>query len=417
MGNSIQILGDGVRLIASTRNWIEGEAVQQLKNVSRLAGMQQVVGLPDLHPGRGYPIGAACFSVGCLYPALVGNDIGCGMAFYQLDSEARKIKLDKWEKRLRDRAFVDQDDWTEQGAAMLAAIPATGSVGDDIPRQSAVYDSSLGTIGGGNHFAEFQKVGRVVNPEVFQTAGLDQQSLFLLVHSGSRGLGEFILRKHVDEYHHAGLASATLAAQDYLREHDFALHWASVNRQLIAERISLAVGVSAQRVMDVNHNFVVEAQIAGQSGWLHRKGVTPSDQGLVIIPGSRGSESYLVKPASLEVSLNSLAHGAGRKWMRADCEGRLRHKYQLKDLGRTRLGSRVICDDKALMYEEAPEAYKPIDTVVQDLVDAGLAEVVAEFLPVMTCKTARSNSVGSTGSTGSTGSHDSPESFDKRGAV
>ncbi len=389
MSTSIRNLDNGVRLIASPRNWIEGEAVQQLKNLSRLAGMRQVVGLPDMHPGRGYPIGAACFSVGRLYPALVGNDIGCGMGLYQLDSEARHIKLDKWEKRLRARAFVDQEDWTAQGLAMLHACTAPATLDDGQHLQGLAHAGSLGTIGGGNHFAELQKVGRVVDTECFQAAGLDAQAVFLLVHSGSRGLGESILRKHVDACQHAGLASADPATPLYLQAHDFALRWARVNRHLIAARVSRALGLGAQPLLDLQHNFVCGAQLDGQEGWLHRKGVTPADQGLVIVPGSRGAESYLLKPASLAVSLHSLAHGAGRKWMRGDCEGRLRQKYQLKDMVRTRLGSRVICDDKGLLYEEAPEAYKPVDVVVQDLVDAGLAQVVAEFLPMLTYKNAR----------------------------
>ena len=54
---------------------------------------------------------------------------------------------------------------------------------------------------------------------------------------------------------------------------------------------------------------------------------------------------------------------------------------------RTELGGRVVCEDCELLYEEAPEAYKKIDTVVGDLVAAGLCSVVATLRPVLTYKT------------------------------
>ncbi|WP_437228566.1 RtcB family protein, partial [Salmonella sp. LSP 272/98] len=80
MGNYIRPLSDVVFSIASDNLWIEDSAIQQLYTTAKLTGMKRVIGMPDLHPGRGYPIGAAFFSRGRFYPALVGNDIGCGMA-------------------------------------------------------------------------------------------------------------------------------------------------------------------------------------------------------------------------------------------------------------------------------------------------------------------------------------------------
>ena len=82
MSKTIQKITETVNLIASTDTWIEGLAIEQLIKTSQLSGMHQVAGMPDLHPGRGYPIGAAFFSVDKIYPALVGNDIGCGMSLW-----------------------------------------------------------------------------------------------------------------------------------------------------------------------------------------------------------------------------------------------------------------------------------------------------------------------------------------------
>ncbi|MCW9832097.1 hypothetical protein MQB67_01135, partial [Escherichia coli] len=69
MGKYIRPLSDAVFTIASDDLWIESLAIQQLHTTANLPNMQRVVGMPDLHPGRGYPIGAAFFSVGRFYPA------------------------------------------------------------------------------------------------------------------------------------------------------------------------------------------------------------------------------------------------------------------------------------------------------------------------------------------------------------
>jgi len=109
-----------------------------------------------------------------------------------------------------------------------------------------------------------------------------------------------------------------------------------------------------------------------------------------LIPGSRGTFSYLVEPtAEQNANLHSIAHGAGRKWARSDCKDRLSEKYDVESLQHTDLGSRVICEDKDLIYEEAPQAYKNIDAVVKDLVESGLVKVIAVFRPLITYKVRR----------------------------
>jgi len=140
------------------------------------------------------------------------------------------------------------------------------------------------------------------------------------------------------------------------------------------------------RKLDVFHNFVTPYE--GQ--WLHRKGAAPADKGPVVIPGSRGSLSYLVMPRNdNHCALLSLAHGAGRKWKRTDAKARLSSRFKMDDLTRTELGGRVICEDKALIYEEAPQAYKNISQVILDLENFGLIDVVATFKPMITYKTRR----------------------------
>lgn len=377
MGTSVQQINQKVSLVASQNTWIEGDAIQQLTKTAELQGMVRVVGMPDLHPGRGYPIGAAFFSQGHIYPALVGNDIGCGMALWQTDIKAAKLHLDKLAKQLNDVEAELDEDWATQIASLQAQHHLSRSE----------FDRALGTIGGGNHFAEFQAIDSVYQPDALHELGLDKKQLLLLVHSGSRGLGQSILTQHIQQFNHQGIATDTQALNQYLQQHDHAVRWAEVNRILIAQRFLAATRSQGQRVLDICHNLVSPAVIQGQSGWLHRKGATPSDQGYAVIPGSRGDYTYLVQPLASEVGLCSLAHGAGRKWRRSECQGRLSHKFKREDLLRTTLGSRVICNHKALLYEEAPQAYKTCSSVIADLVDAGLIRCVARLRPVLTFKT------------------------------
>ncbi|KIP98694.1 MULTISPECIES: RNA ligase RtcB family protein [Pseudomonas] len=373
MGTCIRTLSDGTVLVAADDTWIEGKAIQQLETTARLPGMHRVAGMPDLHPGRGYPVGAAFFSVGRLYPALVGNDIGCGMALWRTDSAIAKLNLDKLEKRIGNLDAPLDDSWREVIDAF--DLPLSG------------HERSLGTIGGGNHFAELQLLDESYDDEAMAALGIDRKHLLLLVHSGSRGLGESILREQVDLFGHQGLEAGSDACAHYLSRHDGALRFAEANRQLIARRILERLRSDGQAVLDINHNLVSSARVDGVQGWLHRKGATPSDQGVVVIPGSRGDYSYLVQPLADARSLFSLAHGAGRKWMRSECKDRLAARYSVEQLGRTSLGSRVICADRALIYEEAPEAYKAIDSVIGALQGAGLIRVLARLKPVLTYKT------------------------------
>ncbi len=369
MGNSPNRTNASVRLIASENSWIEGDALQQLNHVAGLPGMDTVVGLPDLHPGRGYPVGMSCLSRGRFYPALVGNDIGCGMSLFTTDVPTRKIKLDKWEKRLRQSAFTEQGSWEREASIQLQ-----------------LNTHNIGTIGGGNHFAEFQKVIHVHDELAMEQLGLDKRMALLLVHSGSRGLGQQILREHVECFGHAGLIQGTPEAEDYLAQHNQALEWAFLNRELIGTRLAAALSLELERKLDVHHNFVAPAPEFGTDAWIHRKGSAPADAGFVVIPGSRGDSSYLVRPRPDAKSLYSLAHGAGRKWQRGECMARLKGRYKAADLVRTSMGSRVICDDRNLLFEEAPEAYKKVDSVIADLLEARLIDLVAELAPVLTYK-------------------------------
>ena len=364
-----------IQIIADSNTWIEGNAVAQLETTARLPHMLRVAGMPDLHAGRGYPVGAAFFSDRHFYPALIGNDIGCGMAFWQTNLRAAKLKPAKLAKQLGNiDTPLDKDEQVDL-------------LGDAVDMRQFSDGLAVGTIGGGNHFAELQTVDTVYRTDLLPP-DFDENHLQLLVHSGSRGLGQQILQRHIAAFGHQGLAEEGEAAAAYLAEHQAALEFASLNRRLIAARMLDRWRAEGTCLLDVHHNFLEQTEIDGITGWLHRKGATPTDQGLVMIPGSRGDYSYLVRPAEdCQISLNTLAHGAGRKWQRGECKGRLLHKYTADSLRQTEFGSVVVCQDKALIFEEAPQAYKSIDSVIAAMKNAGLIELVARFKPVLTYKT------------------------------
>ena len=380
MGNSPAVGGRApIHTFYSTRSWIEGNATQQLEDVASLSGVKAVAGMPDLHPGKYGPVGCSILA-DRIHPQLVGSDIGCGMGLFQLDLAVRKLRVDKAADRLR---ALDMPWEGDVAGAMAEAGLAT-----------TPFDASLGTIGGGNHFCELQAIEEIVEPEVAAHAGLDKAGAFVLVHSGSRGLGYAILQAHLAAV--GAMGSAGTAALDphadaghaYLSRHDLAVRWAALNRRIIALRAAEAARADCLAVADLSHNLV---EVTG-NGVLHRKGTAPADRGLVPIPGSRGTLSYLVEPlaSARPEALASLAHGAGRKYDRASMHGRIRTgKADRAELARNPFGGMIVCADRNLIVEEAPEAYKSIDRVIADLADFGLARVVATFRPLVTFKTGK----------------------------
>lgn len=345
-----------VTVFASPGSWIESDAVAQCHQVAALDGMLHVAAMPDLHPGKGAPIGAAMAST-VLYPFLVGSDIGCGIAVFPI--RLKRVVPEKLAAR-----FPDLD----------RPVAAEG----DVP---AGYLDGLGTVGRGNHFVELARVDGVLEPGHAGRLGLAEGDLVLIVHSGSRGLGERILRAHT-EVHGAGPAPDPA---EYLALHDEAVRWGSLNRRLMAARVAQALGAQAQEpIVDRCHNLVE----VRDGVYLHRKGVAPGADGEVLIAGTRGTHSYLVAAHAGPEANYSVAHGAGRKMSRADALRRGRDKHTVEQLRRTPVGSLVVCGDRQLLFEEAPTAYKRIEQVIGDLVEHKLATPVVTTVPVVTYKTA-----------------------------
>ncbi|EJZ17696.1 release factor H-coupled RctB family protein, partial [Rhizobium sp. Pop5] len=225
----------------SSSAWIEGAALDQLDEMSRLPGALEIAAFPDLHPGKYGATGVALLS-SRLHPLLIGNDIGCGMSLFALDLPLRKLRIDKAAERLRrleTQAIGDAGDMLAE-----AGLPAD------------LAPEALGTIGGGNHFCELQAVEELA--EGGRAAGLDDQRLYLLVHSGSRSLGAAVFSEAAAAHPAlvAGLDPGSEAGAAWLASHDRCVAWASLNRRLIAARAAAALRADLSLIADIPHNLV-----------------------------------------------------------------------------------------------------------------------------------------------------------------
>jgi release factor H-coupled RctB family protein len=390
------------RVIGRDTVWIEGDALSQLARVASLPGCACAVGQPDLHPGPTMPIGAV-FAFDAVLPMLVGADAGCGVRLSVLHRV--KHRGDALERRVREATegpalpAVDPDVafravWSSgpHGLAGLAGVPHSlaelaaqepAFTGPNVSAPEGDWGRALGTIGGGNHFVEASKVSGVDDRRAAALVGLRGGGHAVLAHSGSRGLGRCLARRW---------GSGRLGGEQahrYLAELAGAVRFAQANRLILSWRMLRAFGAASRVVgaLDLVHNTVVPAVYEGQPVWVHRKGCAPAEMDqLTVVLGSRGTPSWVMRGLGAQEALWSVAHGAGRRIARNEARGKIRIRYRRASLSRTALGSRVICDDPSLLYEEHPDCYKDIESVVGALASAGAAERVAELTPLITVK-------------------------------
>lgn len=366
------VRGCAISRFYSPSTWIEGEAIRQLDEVAARPGVLELAAFPDLHPGKYGPVGMVALA-DRLYPQLIGNDIGCGMSLFELELPLRKLKLERAADQLRKLEEIELDDPAER-------LEASGMAGDYFAR-------ALGTIGGGNHFCELQAVDDAVDG-----GPLDRQRLYLLVHSGSRSLGASLFGELITSNGamHDGLEIGTEAAVSYVLDHDSAVAWASLNRQMIAERAAAALRSAVKLIADVPHNLV---RITDR-GILHYKGAAAVEAGaLAPVAGSRATLSHVVRATEgVAGALGGISHGAGRKYDRRAMHGRAGGtRSEREALASNPWGGIAICDDRNLLVEEAGGAYKDAGKVVADLEAFGLVEPIGMLRPLVTYKSAQTD--------------------------
>jgi tRNA-splicing ligase RtcB len=237
----------------------------------------------------------------------------------------------------------------------------------DIPviqRELANARLSLGTLGGGNHFIEFQR-----DPE---------GGVWCTIHSGSRNFGLRV----ASEYHVAAqkfcerngyqltndqlayLPLDSVLGHEYKTAMNYAVVFASANRaqmmQWVKNIVAQETGAIAQFELDVRHNYASEEWVGNDSLWVHRKGaVFAGANVMVIIPGSMGSPTYIGRGLGNADALNSCSHGAGRRMGRGQAKRALDLGIEQERMRGIVHGLRSVGD-----LDEAPSAYKDIDEVM-----------------------------------------------------
>ena len=246
--------------------------------------------------------------------------------------------------------------------------------------------AQLGTSGSGNHFVEwgvFEALGGVEGEAAFEAG---RRYLALLSHSGSRGVGFKIANRYSkiakDKHPELDKSVADLAwldltgeeGEEYWLSMQLAGRYASANHAVIHDKVSRALGEEVLTKVENHHNFLWKEEWNGREVLVHRKGATPAGRGVMgVIPGSMGDQGYVVRGRGDERSINSAAHGAGRRMSRTQAFKTLseeRWREHLAERGITLIGGSL---------DEAPMAYKDVETVVS--LQGDLVDLVGRFTP------------------------------------
>lgn len=355
----------------------------QVRNLSDLPfAFHHICLMPDAHSGYGMPIGGVLATEGTVVPQAVGVDAGCGMLAFDLGEHVEDFMTSRdaiLHEVMRSVPTGMNRNKSKQCIDLLS--DCTDVINSE--RETAEY--SLGTLGGGNHFIEFDKD--------------ELEHLWLVIHSGSRHLGQ-TLNKHYDtlakklnaKYSSMVPPSADLAflpfdtqeATDYLRDMKWCVEYASENRHCMAFSIinALTFGFSVEQQIETRHNYATMENHFGKNVLVHRKGAVHAAQGeLVVIPGSMGSKSYIATGLGNKDSFLSCSHGAGRPMSRTAAK---------KLITKEEYESEMEADDIMLLTnsdnvaDESRGAYKSIDEVMANQSD--LVTPLHTLTPLAVCK-------------------------------
>ncbi|HJR46158.1 MAG TPA: RtcB family protein [Actinomycetota bacterium] len=314
--------------------------------------------------------------------------------------------------------------WEEDLANVEDVGTMAGADPDDVSdRAKERGGPQLGSLGAGNHFLEVQVVDRIHDDEAARAMKLFQDQVVVMIHSGSRGMGHQTCQEYVRQIDRVmpelgievpdrQLGCAPIGhpiADGYLGAMSAAGNYAKANRHLLTDAAREAFMHTFERtardlgmhvVYDVSHNLakIEEYEVEGKTRPLcvHRKGATrafgPDHPELpdayksigqpVIIPGSMGTESYVLvgTDGSRERSFSSTCHGAGRAMSRTAAKKQMSGsdlKRELEGKGIT-----LAASQWKLLSEEAPYAYKDVSEVVATCEGAGISKIVARLVPV-----------------------------------
>ncbi|MGE4554735.1 MAG: RtcB family protein [Candidatus Paceibacterota bacterium] len=327
--------------------------------------------------------------------------------------------LEKGAIKLLEDGFLEKEDIVfceSQGRLNWAQKETVSNLAKERGRDQ------LGTLGSGNHFLEIQKVEEIYDEKVAQTFGLFKDQITIMIHTGSRGLGHQVASDYIRQFlglmrkynisipdrEFACVPFNSLDGQRYFSAMACAANFAWANRGMIAYYVRKAwkkiIGDSFLKTLyDVAHNIIKKEKYKIEEKEMelivHRKGATRSFPPLsleipekyqsvgqpVLIPGSMGTSSYvLVGTSQAEESFFSTCHGAGRTMSR---------HFAIKSLSANEIinylkqrGIIFKCASLKGLQEEAPQAYKNIDEVVEVVHQANLSKKVAKLIPLAVIK-------------------------------
>jgi tRNA-splicing ligase RtcB len=363
------------RLI-SWASLLDEKTLEQAHTTARMPFIYPHLALmPDAHLGKGATVGSVIPTLGAIIPAAVGVDIGCGMIavrtqFTRAQLEARDLT------RLREA--IERAVPTSAGAynkkIVATAAPRITELeelaekaGFDPGEYAGHWRHQLGSLGSGNHFIE---------------VSVDEEDrVWMFLHSGSRGIGNKIAMHHIKVASRlcrqwwielpdpdlAYLVEGTPEFTAYIRQLKWAQHFALLNREEMMDRVARQVSetmgepVVEEARINCHHNFTQAETHFNKRVWVSRKGAIEAESGrLGLIPGSMGTASYVVEGLGNPVALNSSPHGAGRQYSRTQA----RRTFTRDQLREAMVG--IEYRDTDAFIDEIPQAYKPIDQVMED---------------------------------------------------
>lgn len=436
------------------------------------AKISRVALTPDFHKGSGVPVGTAAEAHGFVIPKAIGNDICCGMRLLATDIPVSKLE-NSWKEiqvALRAIFFQGQRDIpmspAQREAVLRDGLPGLlGHHKDNA--NNGIYkfydpkaqsedlekinnhggfktkrlfgfdkfitssgnidgrDPQIGSVGGGNHFVELQRIDEILCSESARRMNLSKGNLAIMIHSGSVALGHVVGGHFMDRARELFPKGIRHPKNDFFmlpmtgefqKEGEFyldsmhnAANFAFANRLFLglmavrAIQETLKITVDARLIYDAPHNLVFNRN----ANYLHRKGATPAEGPSnqsdwmgkpVIIPGSMGSASYLLTGLGNEDALESACHGAGRIMPRGEAahvDDKIFDKETEKlrlvtpvDLNSPQMQMRkdIVKKIKERIKEEAPYAYKPITPVIESIKESGIARPVVKLMPMCTVK-------------------------------
>jgi len=377
------------QIAAKVQSWLvnplSSDVAQSIERLTRAEDVRHVAVMPDVHLANEVCVGVAVATQQLIYPAAVGSDIGCGMAAIAFEADASSLDNERAAAQVLAGMYRTIPSIKHSREAVPVTLPpCLQDVSLTDPRLEKLKDRDgrfqFGTLGRGNHFVELQAD--------------EQDRLWLMVHSGSRGMGQAIATHHVKKAREGGTLDKLVSidaessdGQAYLGDVAWAIGYAEQNRlaivaaveQLLAELFGVAT--IRESLIHSNHNHVRRETHQGQEYWVHRKGSLSAASGEPgVIPGSMGSTSFHVVGRGESDSLCSSSHGAGREFSRGEAS----KKINVRRLEREMQGVWFDHRHAALLRDEAPSAYKDIHAVMR--AQRELTKIGRQLRPLLSYK-------------------------------